>query len=279
MRIIKAEKIRDIVKELCLEANFSLRKDVLAALKHAAKTEKNKRAKDVLRILVKNAEIARNDKIAICQDTGMAVVFVDLGQDVKIKGSLEKAINDGVRQAYAKGYLRKSIVNDPILRKNTKDNTPAIIHYKIVPGNKIKISVLAKGFGSENVSKTKMLKPTDGASEIISFVADSVKEAGPDACPPFIVGVGVGGTLDKAITLAKEALFIPLDARNRQKHLAKLEKDIFAKVKKLCMGPMGFGGKYTALGVKVLAHPTHIAGLPVAVNISCHALRTAEKNI
>jgi len=277
MRIIKAETIRDIVKELCLEANFALRKDVYSALKTAAKKEKNKRAKKILEILVKNADIARKEKIAICQDTGMAIVFVDIGQDIKVQGSLEKAINQGVSQAYTKGYLRKSIVADPLLRKNTGDNTPAVIHYRIVPGSKIKITVMAKGFGSENVSKTKMLKPTEGESQIADFVANAVKDAGPGACPPFFIGIGIGGSLDKAVALAKEALLLPIGAVNKKRHLARLEKEILAQVNKLKIGPMGFGGAHTALGVKILSCPTHIAGLPVAVNISCHALRTAGK--
>lgn len=279
MRKIKVSLVSKVISGLCIRANINLRKDVLAVLKKAFILEKNKKAKNILGDLIKNASLAKRQKIAICQDTGMAVVFVDMGQNVSIVGgSLEKAINEGIKDGYKKGYLRKSVVSDPFLRKNTNTNTPGIIHYNIVPGNKIKITVLPKGFGCENVSKTKMLRPTDGIKETISFILDTVKEAGPDACPPFVVGVGIGGTLDYACLLAKKALLKSVDRRPStvDRKINKLENELLKKINQLGIGPMGLGGRTTCLGANIQTYPTHIAGLPVAVNISCHALRSAS---
>jgi fumarate hydratase subunit alpha len=276
MRKINAEKIREAVARLAIEANLILRKDVLRALKRAYSKERSRRAKKVLKALVENAAIASSEGIPICQDTGIATVFLDIGQDVAITGGdLNKAVNKGIAEGYKRGFLRKSVVSDPLSRVNTRDNTPAVIHTKIVPGGKIKITVAPKGFGSENKSVTGMFKPTDGADKIGRFILEAVKKAGPDACPPYIVGVGIGGTLDKACILAKEALLRPIDKRNPRHHIAGLERALLKKINGLNIGPMGLGGRATCLGLNIEVYPTHIAGLPVCVSISCHATRSA----
>jgi len=280
MRNIGSDKISSAVAELSMEANFTLRRDILTALRRAWASEKAGKAKKVLGILVENAAIARRSKTAICQDTGMAEVFIDIGQRVAVTGGgLEDAVNEGIRRGYKKGYLRKSVVSDPLVRKNTNDNTPAVIHTRIVPGDKIKITVMPKGFGSENKSQIRMFKPTASTAEIKAFVLDVVRSAGPDACPPLVLGIGMGGTFDLAASLAKKALLRPLGQRNPSQRLAALEKELLRAINALKIGPMGLGGATTALGVNVLEYPTHIAGLPVAVNVSCHATRGALKTI
>jgi len=248
----------------------------LSALKTARVHERTTRAKNILSVLIENSRIAKTKKIPICQDTGLAIVFVEIGQDVRVKGSLTDAINEGVKRGYEKGYLRSSVVDDPILRNKSKYNTPAVIHYNVVSGDKIKITVMPKGFGSENKSKTYMLLPTSQPKDIIKAVAEgAVTLAGPDACPPFVIGVGIGGTLDKAVELSKKALLLPIGFKHKDKHINKLTRYMLKAVNSLSIGPMGLGGKTTALGINVLTYPTHIAGLPVAINISCHALRSA----
>ncbi|KPI54491.1 fumarate hydratase [Clostridioides difficile] len=273
MRKIKSEQIVEHVKKLCIEASLYLGEDVLSCIKERVKSEKSKVGKNILNILVENAEIAKEKNIPICQDTGMAVFFVELGQDVVIEGdTLTDAINEGVRQGYEEGYLRKSVVS-PISRVNTKDNTPAIIHYEMVKGDKVKIEFAAKGFGSENMSKMKMLKPSDGLEGIKKFIIDTVSEAGPNPCPPMVIGVGIGGTVDKCAQIAKKALFRELGEFNKDENIAKLESELLASINKLGIGPQGLGGTTTALGLNIETFPTHIAGLPVVVNINCHASR------
>jgi len=280
MRKIDVKEIRSAVARLAIEANFVLRRDIIRAIRNAYLAEKNRKAKKVLKILLDNAAIAKSEKLAICQDTGMAAVFIEIGQGVNlVGGDLSKAVNDGIRDGYKKGYLRKSVVADPLLRMNTKDNAPAVIHEKIVPGENIKITVLPKGFGSENRSAMKMFNPTQGEDGIASFIIEAVRKAGADACPPYVVSVGMGGTLDKACLLAKEALIRPIDKRNTKRHIAALEKELFKKINALKIGPMGFGGGATCLGVNIEVYPTHIAGLPVCVNISCHATRSATTTL
>ncbi len=277
MKQINVSQITETVKKLCMDANYFLNEDIVDRFKKAKEEESFGMAKNIIDILMENADIAREEKMPICQDTGMAVVFVEIGQDVHITGgSIEDAINEGVREGYEEGFLRKSVVADPINRVNTKDNTPAIIYYNIVPGEDIKITVAPKGFGSENMSKIKMLKPSDGAAGVKKFVIDSVKEAGPNPCPPIIVGVGIGGTFEKAAFLAKKALIRPIDVENTNPYYADLEKELLEEINRLGIGPQGFGGRTTALSVNIETFPTHIAGLPVAVNISCHATRHAE---
>ncbi|NMS90815.1 fumarate hydratase [Clostridioides difficile] len=273
MRKIKSEQIVEHVKKLCIEASLYLGEDVLSCIKEKAKSEKSEVGKNILNILVENAKIAKEKNIPICQDTGMAVFFVELGQDVVIEGdTLTDAINEGVRQGYEEGYLRKSVVS-PISRVNTKDNTPAIIHYDMVKGDKVKIEFAAKGFGSENMSKMKMLKPSDGLEGIKKFIIDTVSEAGPNPCPPMVIGVGIGGTVDKCAQIAKKALFRELGEFNKDENIAKLESELLASINKLGIGPQGLGGTTTALGLNIETFPTHIAGLPVVVNINCHASR------
>ncbi|MDD5465010.1 MAG: fumarate hydratase [Candidatus Omnitrophica bacterium] len=270
MREIKASRITQAVTELVRQANFILRQDVLSALRGAYKFEKNQRAKTILKAILDNAAYARKKNLAICQDTGMPVVFVEAGQDVKISGDLKAAINKGIEEGYKKYFLRNSIVSDPLLRGKPKFS-PCVIHTDIVRGNKIKLTVMPKGFGCENKSQLKMFKPTAATEEIKKFIVEAVKSAGPDACPPYIVGVGIGGTADYASILAKKALLIKIQAEN-----SKLEEDLLKKINKTGIGPMGLGGRCTALAVKIQKYPTHIAGLPVSVNISCHALRSAS---
>ena len=280
MRRINVAKIKKAVEELCLKANFELRKDVLKALKTALNRETKSRAKVILRMLIENAHLARTNKIAICQDTGMVFVRLEIGQDVRlVGGNLHKAVNDGVKDAYKRGYLRKSVVSNYMARENTRTNTPSIITTDIVKGERVKIYVSPKGFGSENKSKIKMFRPTASIEEMKGFIVDVVKEAGPDACPPFILGVGIGGTFEAAAGLAKRALLRPIDQKNPNRHLARLERELAKEINALGMGPMALGGKTTVLGVNILDYPTHIAGLPIAVNMSCHATRSASKTL
>jgi fumarate hydratase subunit alpha len=273
MRLISINRIKNAISNLCIQSNLVLRKDCLVALNKACIKETDKRAKEILNAIIKNALIAKKEGLAICQDTGLACIFVEIGQDVRIDGDLKSAINKGIDSGYRKGYLRNSIIREPILRGRPK-YSPAIIHTDIVKGNKLKLTILPKGFGCENKSQLKMFNPTVKISEIKKFIIDVVKSAGPDACPPFIVGVGIGGTADYAMYLAKKALL-----KKITDHAYKLASDLFKEINKLNIGPMGLGGKTTALGVNILTYPTHIAGLPVAVNISCHALRSATKII
>lgn len=280
MRKIDVSKIRDVVRELCLKANFELRPDLQRALASSLKKEKNKRAKNIIKAIIDNARVAKKERLAICQDTGMVVVHIDIGQDVILKGGdLKKAIDEGVGEAYEKGYLRKSVVDHPLIRNNTKTNTPSIIFIDIVEGDKIYISVSPKGFGSENKSMIKMFKPTAPIGEIKKFVLDVVEKAGPDACPPLVLGIGIGGTFERCAYLAKKALLRPIDKRNPDRMIGRLEKELLRDINALGIGPMGLGGSTTALGVNILQTYTHIAGLPVAVNVSCHATRSAEKVI
>lgn len=276
MRKISTQKIKNTVSELCVKANFELRDDIRKALKKALKKETKKRSKRFLAVLVENSEIAKKERRALCQDTGLVSVYIRIGRQARIVGGdLRKAVNRGVAEAYRKNFLRKSVVKSPLIRENTATNTPAVIYSEITEGDRIKVTVMPKGFGSENRSRGKMLNPTDGEKEIISFVLETVKEAGPDACPPYILGIGLGGTFDKVASLAKEALILPLDRPNPKKYLGRIETLILKKANKLGIGPMGLGGKTTCLGVRILEHPTHIAGLPVAVNIGCHVTRSA----
>ena len=279
MRKVKADKIINTVKEMCIEANLELAPDMKQALVSAKENETSEVGCKILSDLEENLEIAKNESIPICQDTGMAVIFVEVGQNVKVKGSLTEAINEGVRQGYTEGYLRKSVVSDPLERVNTNDNTPAIIHYDIVDGNEIKITLAPKGFGSENMSKIVMLKPADGIDGVKEVVINAVKDAGPNACPPMVVGVGIGGTFEKCAILAKKALARDLNSKNENQLYADLEDELLEKINKIGLGPGGLGGTQTALGVNVETYPTHIAGLPVAVNICCHVNRHVTRTI
>lgn len=277
MREINVKVVEDTIRDLCINANYYLGDDIKEALKKCKEEEPYPIAESVLDKIITNAKIACDEKMPMCQDTGMACVFLDIGQDVHFTGGLlEDAINAGVRRGYEEGYLRKSVVKDPIDRVNTKDNTPAIIYYNIVPGDKVKITLAPKGFGSENMSRIGMLKPADGIEGVKNFIIETVKLAGPNPCPPMVVGVGIGGTFDKAAYLAKKALTRPINIRNKQKFYADLEEELLDKINKLGIGPQGFGGKTTALGLNIETYPTHIAGLPVAVNINCHATRHKE---
>ena len=279
MRSISSEKIKEAVAELAIRANIILRKDVLAALKKSIYSERETSAKNILKILIDNAKIAKKNRMPICQDTGMAVVFCDIGDKVQIAGDVNKAIDDGIRLAYKEGSLRMSVVKDPFLRNNTETNTPAVVHYNFIKGDKIKITVIPKGFGCENASAIKMFNPTDTEKDIENFVVGVVESSGADACPPLVIGIGIGGTMDKAASLATEAIIRPINKSNSIKRIAKLEKDILTKVNKTGIGPAALGGKTTALGVNILSFPTHIAGLPVCVKISCHATRSATGTI
>lgn len=277
MKEINVSKITEVVKNMCIDANYYLTHDVKEKIESAYKQEKWPMAKEILEKILTNIDIAKKEEMPICQDTGMACVFVEIGQDVHIiGGNLKDAINEGIRQGYNEGFLRKSVVKDPLDRINTMDNTPAIIYYDIVEGDKLKIKVAPKGFGSENMSQLKMLKPADGLEGVKDFVLKVVKEAGPNPCPPIVVGVGIGGTFDKAANLAKKALVRPLNEKNNNEFYANLEKELLKDVNELGIGPQGFGGKTTALAVNIETYPTHIAGLPVAVNINCHVTRHAE---
>lgn len=277
MREISVNKIRDSVRDLCISANYYIGSDVKDSLINYRNRENYPIAKEVLGKIVENADISKNENMPMCQDTGMACIFLEVGQDVHfIDGDIEEAINEGVRRGYEEGYLRKSVVKDPIDRVNTKDNTPAVIYYNLVKGDKVKVTVAPKGFGSENMSKIAMLKPSDGLEGVKRFILKTVEEAGPNPCPPMIVGVGIGGTFDKAAYLSKKALLRPINEENKNEFYAQLEKDLLKDINSLGIGPQGFGGLTTALGINIEVYPTHIAGLPVAVNISCHATRHKE---
>ena len=274
MRTLNVEEISKNIKEMCIEANHFLSKDMDIAMKNAVSTEKSPLGKKILSQLQDNLKIAGKDMIPICQDTGMAVVFLEIGQDVHFEGgNLEDAVNEGIRRGYVDGYLRKSVVKDPILRENTKDNTPGIIHYKIVPGDQVKIKVAPKGFGSENMSRVFMLKPADGIEGVKEAVLTAVKDAGPNACPPMVVGVGIGGTFEKCALMAKEALTREVGSHSDIPYVKELEEELLERINKIGIGPGGLGGSTTALAVNVNTYPTHIAGLPVAINICCHVNR------
>lgn len=280
MRTVNVEEISKNIKEMCIEANHFLSKDMDIAMKNAVSTEKSPLGKKILSQLQDNLKIAGEDMIPICQDTGMAVVFLEIGQDVHFEGgNLEDAVNEGVRRGYVDGYLRKSVVKDPIIRENTKDNTPGIIHYKIVPGDQVKIKVAPKGFGSENMSRVFMLKPADGIEGVKEAVLTAVKDAGPNACPPMVVGVGIGGTFEKCALMAKEALTREVGSHSDISYVKELEEELLERINKIGIGPGGLGGSTTALAVNVNTYPTHIAGLPVAVNICCHVNRHVIRTI
>lgn len=280
IREINTDVITENIKEMCIEANHFLSEDMDAALKKATAEESSGLGKKILNQLQENLKIAGEEMIPICQDTGMAVFFVEVGQDVHFTGAaIEDAINEGVRRGYTDGYLRKSVVGDPILRENTKDNTPAVIHYSIVPGDKVKITFAPKGFGSENMSRVFMLKPADGIEGVKNAILTAVKDAGPNACPPMVVGVGVGGTFEKCAILAKKALTREAGVHSDIPYVAEMEEEMLTKINQLGIGPGGLGGKTTALAVNINTYPTHIAGLPVAVNICCHVNRHAVRII
>ena len=280
MKEINVVEITKTIRNLCIDANYYLSDDIRNQLKMAREKETWDIAKGILDKILINADIAKNEKMPMCQDTGMTCVFIELGQEVHIVGGdLYGAINSGVAQGYEDGFLRKSVVSDPINRVNTKDNTPAVIYYDIVPGDKLKITVAPKGFGSENMSQIKMLKPSDGIEGVKEFILKVVKEAGPNPCPPIVVGVGIGGTFDKAANLAKKAAVRSTQEINANPYYAELEKELTEEINKLGIGPQGFGGKTTALAVNIETYPTHIAGLPVAVNINCHAARHASAEL
>lgn len=274
MKEINAKLITREIKRMVMEANFFLPKDVLDALNKSKDEEEWELASNTLDKIIENAAIAKNEQVPMCQDTGLVVVFADIGQDAHLVGGyIEDAINEGIRQGYEKGKLRKSIIRDPLDRVNTKDNTPAVIHYNIVPGDKLTLTVAPKGFGSENMSRIKMLKPAEGIQGVKDFVLESVVLAGPNPCPPIIVGVGLGGTFEKAAFLAKKSLMRPLDEYSPNPIYEKLEKELLEEVNNLGIGPQGYGGRTTALKVNIEYYPTHIAGLPIAVNLNCHAAR------
>lgn len=280
MRTIHTEEIISNIREMCIEANHMLTPDMQKALECAITDEKSPIGQKVLGQLQDNLQIAQEDTIPICQDTGMAVVFLEIGQDVHFEGgSLTDAINEGVRRGYVDGYLRKSVVKDPLIRENTKDNTPAVIHYDLVPGDKVKITVAPKGFGSENMSRIFMLKPADGIEGVKNAILTAVKDAGPNACPPMVVGVGIGGTFEKCALLAKKALTRPVDERSSISYVKELEEELLATINRLGIGPGGLGGSTTALAVNIDTYPTHIAGLPVAVNICCHVNRHCVREL
>lgn len=274
MRIINSEEITSVVRDMCISANCHINGDIKNALEKSVTTEKSEVSKGILKNLLKNAEIAHEKEVPICQDTGMAVFFIEIGNEVFVEGdTITEAINKGVAKGYTEGYLRKSVVADPLNRVNTKDNTPAVIHYDFAKGDKIKITIAPKGFGSENKSAVKMLNPSDGIDGVIDFVTETVRKAGANPCPPMVVGVGIGGTIDKVTELSKKALTRDINVSNSDPYYADLEKKLLERVNKLGIGPQGMGGTTTALAVNVEVFPTHIAGLPVAVNISCHATR------
>ncbi len=280
MREVNVDKVTKNIKEMCIEANHFLTDDMKKVFKNAVVSEKSPLGKQVLNQLNENLDIAANDMIPICQDTGMAVVFINVGQDVHFTGgNITDAINEGVRQGYVEGFLRKSVVNDPIIRENTKDNTPAVIHYNIVPGDKVDITVAPKGFGSENMSRVFMLKPADGIEGVKDAILTAVKDAGPNACPPMVIGVGIGGTFEKCALLAKKALTRNVEEESPVPYVRELEKEMLEKINKLGIGPGGLGGTQTALAINIETYPTHIAGLPVAVNMCCHVNRHAHRQI
>lgn len=278
MRTLETSEIIRNIKEMCIEANHFLAPDMEEALRKAQDTEKAPLGKQILGQLQENLQIAGEDMIPICQDTGMAVVFLEIGQELHITGgSLEEAVNEGVRQGYVEGYLRKSVVKDPLIRENTKDNTPAVIHYEIVPGEQLRITIAPKGFGSENMSRIFMLKPADGIEGVKNAILTAVKDAGPNACPPMVVGVGIGGTFEKCALLAKKALTRPVNEHSTIPYVKELEEELLEKINKTGIGPGGLGGTTTALAVNINTYPTHIAGLPVAINICCHVNRHAVR--
>ncbi len=280
MREVNVSIITDNIKEMCIEANHFLTDDMKNVFENAVKNEESALGKQVLGQLEENLKIAREDMIPICQDTGMAVVFINVGQDVHLTGGdITDAINEGVRRGYVEGYLRKSVVKDPIYRENTNDNTPAVIHFNIVPGDKVDITVAPKGFGSENMSRVFMLKPADGIEGVKEAILTAVKDAGPNACPPMVVGVGIGGTFEKCAYLAKKALTRDLNEESPVEYVRDLEKEMLEKINKLGIGPGGLGGTQTALAINIETYPTHIAGLPVAVNICCHVNRHSHRVI
>ena len=278
MREVSTDEITKNIKEMCIEANYILSDDVKNKIINSAAVENSEIGKKILSQLEENMEIAEREQIPICQDTGMAVVFIKIGQEVHITGgSLEDAINQGVREGYTEGYLRKSVVKDPLIRENTKDNTPAIIHYEIIPGDKVEITVAPKGFGSENMSRVCMLKPAGGIEGVKNAVIETVKLAGPNACPPVVVGVGIGGTFEKCALLAKKALTRDINSESSIEYVAELENELLDEINNLNIGPGGLGGKITALGVNIETYPTHIAGLPVAINMCCHVNRHKKR--
>lgn len=278
MRTIHVNDVTSNIREMCIEANHYLAPDMDEALKNAVETEKSGLGKQILNQLQDNLKIAGEDMIPICQDTGMAVIFMEIGQDVHFEGgSLEEAIHEGVRQGYVEGYLRKSVVKDPLIRENTKDNTPAIIHYSIVSGDQVKITVAPKGFGSENMSRVFMLKPADGIEGVKNAILTAVKDAGPNACPPMVVGVGIGGTFEKCALMAKQALTRPVNEHSTIPYVKEMEEELLERINKTGIGPGGLGGTTTALAVNINTYATHIAGLPVAVNICCHVNRHAVR--
>jgi fumarate hydratase subunit alpha len=280
MRSISVQEITKNIKEMCIEANYVLSEDVKSAIYQNQETESNQIGKQILSQLKENMDIAKNESIPICQDTGMAVIFMKIGQDVHFEGgNLEDAINEGIRQGYEEGYLRKSVVKDPVERVNTKDNTPGVIHYEIVSGDQVEITVSPKGFGSENMSRVCMLKPADGIEGIKDAILETVKLAGPNACPPVVVGVGIGGTFEKCALLAKKALTRELGSHNPIPYVSELEEEMLEKINNIGIGPAGLGGNTTALGINIETYPTHIAGLPVAINMCCHVNRHKNRII
>ena len=280
IRTIQTDEITKNIKEMCIQANHYLSADMDAAMKHAADTEQSELGKKILHQLQDNLKIADEEMIPICQDTGMAVIFLEVGQDVHFEGAaIENAVNEGVRQGYTEGFLRKSVVGDPLIRENTKDNTPAVIHYSIVPGDQVKITMAPKGFGSENMSRVFMLKPADGIEGVKHAILTAVKDAGPNSCPPMVVGVGIGGTFEKCALLAKQALTRPVDEHSDIPYVKDLEEEMLSKINQLGIGPGGLGGTTTALAVNINTYPTHIAGLPVAVNICCHVNRHVVRTL
>ena len=280
IRSVNTELLTENIKEMCIQANHYLAPDMEKAMREAYDKESKPLAKQILGQLLENLDIAGEDMIPICQDTGMAVVFLKIGQDVHFEGgSVEEAVNEGVRRGYEEGYLRKSVVGDPLLRVNTKDNTPAVIHYEIVPGDQVEITLAPKGFGSENMSKICMLKPADGAEGVKEAILNTVREAGPNACPPVVVGVGIGGTFEKAAILAKKALTRKIGTHSPLPHINEMEEELLAKINEIGLGPAGLGGDTTALAVNINTYATHIAGLPVAVNMCCHVNRHIVRTI
>ncbi len=280
MRTIQVQQITEQIKEMCIQVNHYLSEDMKEALQNAQAGEKSPLGCQILSQLQENLKIAGEDMIPICQDTGMAVVFLKVGQDVHFEGgSIEDAVNEGVRQGYTEGYLRKSVVKDPLIRENTRDNTPAVIHYEIVPGDKVTITVAPKGFGSENMSRVFMLKPADGIEGVKNAVLTAVKDAGPNACPPMVVGVGIGGTFEKCALMAKQALMRPVGSHSEIPYVKEMEEELLSRINGLGIGPGGLGGTTTALAVNVNTYPTHIAGLPVAVNICCHVNRHIVREV
>lgn len=277
MREIDVSQVTRAVKNMCISSNCCLNSDVYSALENTRENEKSEIGKNILSQLMENANLARDKMKPICQDTGMAVIFMDIGQDIHFTGgNLTEAVNEGVRQGYREGYLRKSVVEDPLVRVNTKDNTPAIIHYNIVEGDKVHIEVAPKGFGSENMSRVYMLKPSDGIEGVKNAVIDCIEKAGPNPCPPMVVGVGIGGNFEMCTLLAKKALLRPIGSKSEKKHIREMEEELFERANNLGIGPQGLGGNTTILGINIETYATHIAGLPLAVNISCHVTRHAQ---